>query len=101
MTTTVTIRGVTYPSQKAAAEASGVSVQAVSSARQRGTLDRVGLGPLRAGCPPVFQKPITVQGHTFPSRTAAAEALGIPRSYLSSYVAVVEAIDNYARRIKE
>ena len=38
-----TIRGVTYPSQKDAAEAIGVSETTIYLARKRGTLDDVGL----------------------------------------------------------
>lgn len=39
----VQIRGTTYPSMKAAALALGVTNEAVRQAKQRGTLDRVGL----------------------------------------------------------
>lgn len=38
-----TIRGVEYPTAKAAAEALGVSPQAVHNARRLGTLDNVGV----------------------------------------------------------
>lgn len=38
----VTIRGVTYPSLKAAAEALGVTKETVRQARFRGTLDKIG-----------------------------------------------------------
>lgn len=40
----VTIRGVFYPSQSAAAEALGVHPSLISRAYRRGTLDRVGSG---------------------------------------------------------
>jgi hypothetical protein len=39
----LTIRGVTYPSHTAAALALGVSTRAVSAAKKRDALDRVGL----------------------------------------------------------
>lgn len=39
----VTIRGVTYPSQTAAAKALGVSTSRISNAKREGTLDLVGL----------------------------------------------------------
>jgi hypothetical protein len=40
----VTIRGVTYPSQSAAAEALGLHPSLISRAYRRGTLDQVGAG---------------------------------------------------------
>jgi hypothetical protein len=44
MTTTVTIRGETYPTTKAAAIAMGVNTPAITKARAKGRLDGVGLG---------------------------------------------------------
>lgn len=43
--TPVTIRGKTYPSHKAAADAFGTTRQAISMAKRRGMLDKVGLHP--------------------------------------------------------
>lgn len=43
----VSIRGVTYPSAVAAAQAIGVSVATIYTARCNGTLDKVGSRPLR------------------------------------------------------
>lgn len=77
----VTIRGVTYPSAKAASEALGVAVSTIYCARSDGTLDRVGLKPLRrltrADLEPLWSRldiPIEV----------VAERLGVSRTGLSS-----------------
>jgi hypothetical protein len=64
----VTIHGVTYPSQTAAALALGVSARTVSAAKKRDALDRVGLDAF---------EPLTIRGVTYPSQTAAALALGV------------------------
>jgi phage protein U len=64
----VTICGVTYPSQTAAALALGVSARTVSAAKKRDALDRVGLDAV---------EPLTIRGVTYPSQTAAALALGV------------------------
>ena len=45
--TPVTVRGVTYPSLVAASKALGVHVTAVCQAKARGTLDYIGLRPLK------------------------------------------------------
>ena len=92
MTKSITVWGVTYPSQKAAADALGISRSAVSSAKQRGTLDTVGLGPLKKGCEGVHTKPIIMDGVEWPSRAALAEHLGVRPSELSSYFKVCDAI---------
>ncbi|MGC0225180.1 NUMOD1 domain-containing DNA-binding protein [Pseudooceanicola nitratireducens] len=66
----VTIRGVEYPSRKAAAKALGVSQATISGACERGTLDNVGLqggGPI----------PVTTKGMKFPSKTAACNHFDI------------------------
>jgi len=92
MTKQVTIRGVTYPSRKAAAEALGVAGQTITNAAKSGTLDRVGRGPLKPGCDPVYTLPTTVGGVTYPSRKAAAEALGVTQNHISGYIAVTRAL---------
>lgn len=93
MTKPVTIRGVAYPSQKAAAEALGVAKATVCAAAKRGTLDKVGLGLSQPGCEPAYTRPTTVAGVTYPSRKAAAEALGVTLSQLSGYMSVVEVLE--------
>jgi hypothetical protein len=92
MTNRVTIRGVTYPSQIAAADALGVTRQTITGAVKRGTLDFVGLGPPKPGCKPAYVHPTTVGGVTYPSRKAAAEALGVTQVYISGYIAVTRAL---------
>jgi hypothetical protein len=62
VTREVTIRGVTYPSQRHAAEALGVAPQTVAHAVKRGTADNVGLGPLQKGCKPPRLCAITIGG---------------------------------------
>lgn len=93
MTNAVTVRGVTYPSQKAAAEALGVSRTTIGLARKHGTLDNVGRGPLQKGCEPVRLYKIALGGVTYPSHKAAAEALGVPQTYISAHLKVLEAIN--------
>ena len=84
----VTIRGVTYPSQRHAAEALGVSTQTITQAVQRGRLGTVGLGRLQKGCDGVYQREVTLGGVTYPSKKAAAYALGVLPSVLSGYLKV-------------
>ena len=88
MTKTITVRGVTYPSQKAAADAFGVSRSTVGSAKQRGRLDAVGLGPLKKGCEGIRKTPIRMDGVQWPSHAALAEHLGVTQSQLSTYFTV-------------
>ena len=71
----IKIRGVTYPSVKAAAEAHDVRIDAIYSALNRGKIDAVGTGKCR-------KKKITLKGFTFPSISAASVALGFGRTYL-------------------
>ena len=66
----VTIRGVEYPSQAAAAAALGVNPGTIHCAAKHGRLDAVGLGTNPS-------KPTTIRGVEYPSRRAAAQALGV------------------------
>lgn len=66
------IRGVLYPSQKAAAAALNVTEGAISLALAEGRIDTVGLG-IVCGAPP---KPCYMNGRRFRSRTEAARAIG-------------------------
>lgn len=93
MTKAVTIRGVTYPSQRAAADALGVKPQTVCSAIKRGYTDKIGRGPMHKGCEPVKVYPVTLGGTHYPSQKAAADALGVPEGYISGYLKVLEAIN--------
>jgi hypothetical protein len=68
----VRVRGVVYPSQRAAATALGVAEKTVRNALDAGTIDLVGL--LVAGRP---GKPCTYRGAEYPSMTAAAIACGV------------------------
>jgi len=73
----VKVRDKVYPSVRAAAEALGVTVNAVYSALNRGNIDKLGLGKAR-------KKPVDVYGVLFLSMTAAALALNFKRGYLSN-----------------
>jgi hypothetical protein len=97
VTREVTIRGVTYPSQRHAAEALGVAPQTVAHAVKRGTADNVGLGPLQKGCKPPRLCAITIGGVAYPSHKAAAEALGVTSTAISFYLKVLRAIENNNR----
>ena len=71
----VDVRGVIYPSTRAAARALGVSIDAVYSALARGSMDKLGLGTTQ-------RKPVEIEGIPFRSMCAASRALGFSRSYL-------------------
>ena len=73
----IKIRGVVYPSVKAAAEAHSLTVQGIYSGLTRGDMDTVGTGKNRP-------KPITLNGIRFPSISVASKALGFQRKYLGN-----------------
>lgn len=73
--TPLTIRGVEYPSQLAAAKALGISVPAICNAKKRGTLETVGLNPKRTE-----PSPVMIRGVVYRSQYAAAKALGLAAS---------------------
>ena len=70
----VRIRGITYPSQRAAARALGVSERTVRNALDAGRIDEVGTREAKGGPGGV---PCTYRGQVFPSRIAAAIACGV------------------------
>jgi hypothetical protein len=78
------IDGMTFPTQRAAAEALGISYQAVSlrlkMAERR--------GPDWKPKPPGRAKPVTVHGVAFPTMKAASEALGIPYGVIQHWARV-------------
>lgn len=82
----VTIRGTTYPSVRAAADALGVTPSTIYSALGRGREDTIGIGP---GHRPVENrlggnpKPITLGGVTYRSKRAASIALGMSKGYVT------------------
>ena len=68
----VRVRGVVYPSQRAAATALGVAEKTVRNALDAGRADMIGItGNGRPG------KPCTYRGVEYPSLTAAAIACGV------------------------
>lgn len=74
-----------YPSHGHAAEALGISKTAISQRlRRRGHAETIPEGGVPGNMNAA--KPITIYGTTFPSRKAAAEALGITRSQLSKWL---------------
>ena len=82
------IRGVLYQSHKEAAAALGVSPSAISQRlKKTGSTDTVGLG-VSAGMYGNTNRaiPITILGCEFPSRTIAAEELGVTRSQLTKWI---------------
>lgn len=84
----VMIRGVLYQSHKEAAAALGVSSSTISQSLKRtGSADTVGLG-VSAGMYGNTNRaiPTTIWGYEFPSRTIAAEELGITRSQLTKWI---------------
>jgi hypothetical protein len=85
LTNITEIRGVVFRSQKEAAQWAGVSPSAISTRLSHtGTLERVGLN--MAGGQIGNQaraKPLTLGKTTFPSRTIAAQEIGITRDKLT------------------
>ena len=81
-----TIRGVTYDSVAAAADALGVSQNTIYGARRRGTLDHVGLGRgnHRNNLGHGGAKPFTIGEHTWPSMAVASIALGYHRDHIGN-----------------
>lgn len=69
----ITIRGTTYPSQQAAAEALGVSFHAVHIAKKRGRLDFLGIG--RGGLQSALQELISENAKLRADLAKAVEAL--------------------------
>ena len=94
----VTIRGVTYRSQRAAARALGVSNQAITAAVKRGNPDSAGTSPRKKGGGPAYLKPLTLGGVYYPSRKAAADALCVEPTQISNYLRVLEAIRSKSHR---
>ena len=76
----VRIRGVDYPSQKAAARALGVHPATVTRALDLGRIDEVGQPVWRGGRP---CKPCLYRGRRYPSVTAAAMAHGVSLAAVS------------------
>jgi hypothetical protein len=84
----ITIRGTTYPSRTAAADALGLSVSAISSAAINGTLDVVGTYAETNGHKlATATMPVVIRGKRYPSIKAAAKALGISRHSISTLLA--------------
>lgn len=91
MTRAVTIRGTVYPSQRAAADALGVKPATIAAARDAGTLDYVGLGPVSGERKArTSRRETIIGGEVYASRTAAAQALGLPLSAVSGYARVAD-----------
>ena len=81
----VRIGGKTYPSHGHAAEALGISKTAISQRlRRRGHAETIPEGGVPGNTNAA--KPVTIYGTTFPSRKAAADALGITRSQLTKWL---------------
>ena len=81
----VRIGGKTYPSHGHAAEALGISKTAISQRlRRRGHAETIPEGGVPGNTNAA--RPTTIYGTTFPSRKAAADALGITRSQLTKWL---------------
>lgn len=89
----VRIRGVIYPSQRAAALAIGVNVGTIANALDAGRIDEVGLGIRRGGQP---CKPCVYRGRSYPSRKAAALDCGVSVAAVSKAARAAEAWRNAA-----
>jgi hypothetical protein len=87
----IDVRGVIYPSTRAASRALGVSIDAVYSALARGSMDKLGLGTTQ-------RKPVEIEGISFRSMCAASRALGFSRSYLRT--ALTSGSDHVKERVR-
>ena len=76
----VRVRGVVYENAAAAAEATGLTKNAIYNAISKGRADRVGLPPQGLSS---SARPFVIGPMTFPSQTAAEQALGFSRGYIS------------------
>lgn len=79
----VRIRGIVYPSQRAAAAALGVTEKTIRNALDAGRIDDTGLGLRRGGRP---GKPCTFQGKRYPSMHEAARDTGVSVATVSKAV---------------
>jgi len=83
----VVIRGRRYASQRNAAAALGITQSALSRMlAKKGDLSNAGLGPTGAPGNQSAARPIQIGPVAFPSRIAAARALGISRSQLQKWI---------------
>ena len=81
----VTIRGTVYPSQQAAAQALGLHPATISRSLDRhGHCDFVGTHMSRRGNRNAA-RPVRIGPLTFPSRRAAAAALGLSRQMIHRF----------------
>jgi hypothetical protein len=83
----VRIRGVLYPSQRAAARALGVTEKTIRNALDAGRIDDTGLGVRRGGRP---GKPCTFLGKRYASMHEAARATGYSVATVSKAVKAFE-----------
>jgi len=98
----VEVRGTIYESIKHAASSLGVTKDAIYSALNRGSIDKVGLGTTQ-------RKPIVINGVSFRSMSQASIKLGFTRSFigwaissgsLSAAMRIEEAINRYKQEMK-
>ena len=87
MTRPVTIRGEVYPSQRAAADALGLTPLTIGNARKAGRLDQVGLSHNPGDW---SSKPLTLAGTEYRSRREAARAIGVTESQLGNFLVVAK-----------
>lgn len=83
----IRIRGVDYPSIKAAADALGLCHTTISSHLSRGTLDNAGMGRGYGASRATqngLSKPISLGGMDFPSRSALSRYLGKSHNYVNT-----------------
>lgn len=78
----VTIRGVNYPSISSAAEAVGVTHNAVTDAMRGGRLETVGLNPRGKN----YGRRVVIDGKAYPSIYAAAREIGVDWHKVKAWV---------------
>ena len=85
----ITIRGTTYPSRRAAANALGITTSSLYEAIRKGRIDCPNLG--RLAHPPT---PTRVLGRDFPTRKAAADWLGVTPTQLANYFLIKSILED-------
>lgn len=79
----VEVRGVVYPTVRAASEAFGIGTNTIYQLLEKGRADMIGTGHARPNNGGYRCKPFTIAGVTYPSQQEASEAIGRNKAYVS------------------
>lgn len=79
----VEVRGVVYPTVRAAAEAFGIGTNTIYQLLEKGRADMIGMGRARPNNGGYRCKPFTIAGVTYRSQQDASVAIGRNKDYVS------------------